>query len=117
MSTETTNVDKFINFIYTFPICHRRQDRTFNFYGYYFPVCARCTGIYIGIILFLIYSPFFTINYSSYILVFTFLMVLPLIIDGLTQYLGFRESTNTLRFATGFAAGLGVVFLLKILII
>ena len=29
-------------------ICHRIPERTFNIRGYYFPVCSRCTGFYIG---------------------------------------------------------------------
>jgi len=38
-------------------------------------------------------------------------MISPLIIDGITQYLGFRESNNALRFLTGLAAGIGIILL------
>jgi uncharacterized membrane protein len=34
-----------------------------------------------------------------------------MIIDGLTQFLGFRESYNGLRFITGFVAGFGLALL------
>jgi len=40
-----------------------------------------------------------------------FIITIPLIIDGLTQYLGYRESNNVLRFITGLGAGVGFAFL------
>ena len=111
MVSKTIKMDRFIHFIYSIPICHRRHDRTFNFHGHYFPVCARCTGIYIGAILYLIYSLFFIFYYSNIVLLAALFIISPLIIDGLTQYLGFRESNNILRFSTGFAAGVGIILL------
>jgi uncharacterized membrane protein len=41
------------------------------------------------------------------------LLQLPYIIDGFTQYLGWPESNNTLRFVTGFMGGVGVVILAR----
>ena len=38
-------------------------------------------------------------------------MIFPTFIDGFTQFLGFRESNNTLRFSTGLIAGVGIVIL------
>src|SRR4051812_167741 len=29
-------------------ICHQRPDRSFFWQGHQFPVCARCTGIYLS---------------------------------------------------------------------
>jgi len=34
-----------------FYICHRLHERTFKIGKWYFPVCSRCTGIYLGMIL------------------------------------------------------------------
>ena len=42
---------------------------------------------------------------------FSLLLTLPSIIDWTTQSLGFRQSNNGLRFATGFLEGVGVAFL------
>lgn len=45
------------------------------------------------------------------ILAFTVAGVLFLAWDGMTSYLGLRESTNVIRFLSGFAAGAGLAFL------
>lgn len=40
-----------------------------------------------------------------------FSITIPLIVDGLTQYLEYKESNNLLRFITGLGAGVGFAFL------
>jgi len=40
-------------------------------------------------------------------------MVIPTFIDGFTQFLGYRESNNQIRFISGFFAGLGIAILVK----
>lgn len=40
-----------------------------------------------------------------------FIITIPLIVDGLTQYLEYRESNNSLRFITGLSAGVGIACL------
>ena len=44
------------------------------------------------------------------------ILMVPVAIDGLTQYFGPRESTNNLRFITGFIGGLGLIIFLKIIV-
>ena len=42
--------------------------------------------------------------------VYLIVFLLPMAVDGGTQFLGLRESTNVLRALTGFSAGLIVPF-------
>ncbi|MDP3014439.1 MAG: DUF2085 domain-containing protein [Candidatus Subteraquimicrobiales bacterium] len=99
--------------IFTQFICHRNPDRTFKVKGHYFPVCSRCTGIYLGAFSYFFYVYFFYVEYTILLIIFGFLMVFPTIIDGLTQLIGSRESSNLLRFTTGLIAGIGFAILIK----
>lgn len=99
---------KAINGIYKWlPIicgCHCRDDRSFHYKGMKFPVCARCTGILLGWFLCLITYRF--INIPIYVM---FLMVVPLIVDGLIQYFTSYESRNIRRLFTGVLFGYGKI--------
>lgn len=97
-------------------ICHRKPERSFFIKGHQFPVCARCTGFYTGLIIFLIYDYFFNIDYSLNLLIFSIILLIPTSIDGFTQLLNFRQSNNTLRFITGVIGGIGLIIFLKIVI-
>jgi len=41
------------------------------------------------------------------------MLVVPAVYDGLTQFLGLRESDNTLRFVTGLMGGIGLGVIIK----
>ena len=97
-------------------ICHRMPERSFFIKGHQFPVCARCTGFYTGLIVFLIWNCFFELNNDIGTLLISMILMIPVAIDGITQYFGPRESTNTLRFITGFIGGIGLIIFLKIII-
>ncbi len=97
-------------------ICHRMPERSFFIKGHQFPVCARCTGFYTGLVVYLIFNSFFKHNYDIYTLLIAIILMIPVAIDGITQYFGHRESTNALRFATGFIGGVGLIIFLKIMI-
>ena len=94
-------------------ICHRLPERTFKIGNHYFPVCSRCTGIYIGAFSYYIFVYFVYVQYNIEMILLTVLMILPTFSDGLTQFFGFRESNNALRFATGLIAGIGLGILVK----
>lgn len=94
-------------------ICHRIPERTFNIRGYYFPVCSRCTGLYIGVFSCFIFIKLFYIYYSLNFILFSVLLIIPTLIDGFTQFFGFRESNNLIRFLTGLIAGVGLVILIN----
>ena len=82
--------------------------------GYKMSVCARCLGIYVGMLLGgLLYLIFFKFNNDKMLPpIYLILLIAPLAIDGLTQLVGLRESDNTLRLLTGLVSGIIVPFYL-----
>ena len=67
------------------------------------PLCTRCTAILLGYLT----LPVFLFAYPSIPIYAGFLMQIPMLIDGYTQLRKWRESTNWLRFITGFISGAG----------
>ncbi|PAV07972.1 DUF2085 domain-containing protein [Methanosphaera cuniculi] len=96
-------------------ICHRRPERSFFFHNHQFPVCARCTGLYITMIIYLIYAYFIPIHYTQLYLYTAILLIIPCLVDGTTQALKLRESNNKLRLITGLLAGIGIMIILKMI--
>lgn len=115
MNNQGMQLNKYIQLISKIPICHRLPDRTFNIKGHYFPVCARCTGFYIGAFSYFIYVYFYYVQYTSSLIILAILMLLPAFLDGFTQLLNFRISNNTLRLFTGLIGGVGLAILVKAL--
>jgi len=84
-------------------ICHQRPERTLWVAGHPMAFCARDVGVYGGIWLGMV---IFSIRSRQYLSGKTLLLFsLPLILDGGTQLIGLRESTNLLRLTTGLLAG------------
>lgn len=98
---------------YTQFICHRMPERTFKIKGTYFPVCARCTGFYIGTFSYFLYVYYFYVDYTLSTILLAVLMLIPTFIDGITQFFNLRESNNILRFFTGLLGGVGLAILIK----
>lgn len=91
-------------------VCHQMAERSFIFEGMQMPLCARCTGIYIGA--FFAFCFFFWKkrlqagkSFSLQQAVLTALAILPFGADGLGSYLGFWESSQLMRILTGSAVG------------
>ena len=91
-------------------VCHRLAERSFIFDGMQMPLCARCTGIYIGA--FFAFCFFFLKkrmdagkSFSLKEAWLTALAILPIGIDGVGSYLGFWESSQFLRILTGGLVG------------
>jgi uncharacterized membrane protein len=95
----------------TFALCHQMPERSFHFKGRQFPVCARCTGIFIGYFTLPLFH--FGIIHPSFLLLI--LLATPFLLDSITQTMGLRESNNTLRFITGFLFGAAQVALVVII--
>jgi uncharacterized membrane protein len=85
-------------------MCHGMTERSFDLFGATMPICARCTGIYVGLIAGVVFFALVPIVRERLLRVVLFAAAAPMAIDGLTQATGLRESTNLLRVATGFAA-------------
>lgn len=94
-------------------ICHRIPDRTFQIKGKYFPICARCTGVYTTLFIYYVAAAFIPITYSLNLLTMGILTIIPAAADGITQLYGLRESRNSLRFITGLLAGFGIGIVVK----
>lgn len=97
--------------------CHQMPERSFFFRGKQFPLCARCTGAFVG--------------YTAGLLCFAFFRLSPYIcasfcaimfIDWFVQRIDLLESTNVRRVVTGALCGFGLrqltlelyLFLLKL---
>lgn len=101
-----------VNWLYVwlprFTGCHRLPERSFKWRsGLPFPVCARCTGELIGMLVaaatgWLGQPPLWAL----------FVMLLPLIADGTIQRLTRYESTNLRRLITGLLFGYAFALLL-----
>ena len=87
-------------------LCHGRAERSLSLFGAPMPICARCTGIYLGLLIGIALFPLIRWLRERVMRVVAIVAVTPLGIDGVTQLLGLRESVNPLRVATGVIAGL-----------
>lgn len=96
-----------------FCFCHQRKDRSIWFFGLERIFCSRCLGIIIGGFI----GIFFAILGYTLDAFFSGLFLLPLIIDGLYQATGKRESTNLIRLITGFFFGFGLQSIVRIIIV
>jgi uncharacterized membrane protein len=90
--------------------CHQRPDRSLFIRGKQFPICARCTGELIGIIL----TPFVYAFLKRFPIWVFLILLIPLIIDGLVQAKTKYESNNIRRLLTGFLFGIGLIMLLML---
>lgn len=91
-------------------ICHQLEERSLQVSGETLAVCARDTGIYIGIFSTIIYLHFSkrkqSVTIPSIKISFLLLLLLvPLIIDGLGSYTHLFDSNNPRRLITGIAFG------------
>jgi uncharacterized membrane protein len=98
-----------------FAICHQRPERLLRFGERPLFVCSRDTGLFVSffslmLVLSLLRGRDKAGRPPLAILAVAAGGVLFLAWDGLTSYLGFRESSNIIRFLSGFAAGAGLAF-------
>jgi uncharacterized membrane protein len=85
-------------------LCHGIPERCLELFGVPMPLCARCTGIYVGLFAGVALALALPWMEERLVRLAMFAAAVPMTVDGLTQLSGLRESTNPLRLATGFAA-------------
>lgn len=101
-----------------FGLCHQLPERSFFGGGVQVPVCARDTGIYVGfcaalVLLWLLHRPKRPNGFPGTAGWIAFgLLVGSMALDGGTQYLGLRSSTNALRLITGILSGFAIAMLI-----
>lgn len=86
-----------------FCFCHHDPKRSIKFLGIERFLCARCTGILIGLIITYLFG-----LWKYFGLFWALIFVIPLIIDGFTQLFQWRESYNEIRLITGILTGISI---------
>jgi uncharacterized membrane protein len=99
-------------------LCHGIPHRCLTIFDTPMPICARCVGIYCGflagLVLFVIVIKTADSRQRtadphprllSAVRCLLSIAVIPILVDGGTQAIGLRESTNPLRLATGLTVG------------
>ncbi len=107
-----------------YAICHRIAERSFQIDGVPLPLCARCTGIYLGVMTGLFVATARRrqrVNGLPRVQVILVLLgfIAVMGVDGLNSYIqlfpgvqGVYEPHNWLRLVTGMLCGLGVIHLM-----
>jgi uncharacterized membrane protein len=85
-------------------MCHGIERRCLTMFGVPMPICARCTAIYIGLIAGVAVFMVIPLLEERVMRVIVYAAAVPMLIDGLTQATGLRESTNGIRILTGMVA-------------
>lgn len=81
--------------------CHRLPERSFRVRGRQFHICARCTGLVVGGVM----SPLAVTLGPGLLLWVGSTSLLVFMFDSAAQLVGWRNSTNRLRFVTGVLTG------------
>lgn len=89
--------------------CHKIPERSFFYKGKQFPICSRCTGIFIGYIIGILGLFIPSLNLKLWIAI---LFIIPMIIDGSIQFFTQYKSNNYKRLFTGILGGVGIIFFL-----
>lgn len=88
-------------------ICHQMAERSFSIGNAPFAVCARCFGVYFGLLLGVLIYPFFNRIEETEPprRIWLFLSLIPMGIDWALGVFGIWENTHWSRLATGVVLG------------
>ena len=105
-----------------YAVCHQIESHSFLLGDHAMPMCARCTGMYLGALLGIIYQMPWKKKGglpSIFIWMVMGLLVILFAVDGVNSYLHFfpdaphfYEPTNVVRLVTGTGLGLGIAMIL-----
>lgn len=93
--------------------CHQHASRSFFINGNQMPVCARCAAIFISISITSLILLFFRIKMPLWLII---VLIVPLAVDGSLQLITSYESTNLIRFFTGYLSGFATVVAFNMII-
>lgn len=85
--------------------CHQKIERTIKIFKKPLNICARCTGIYLGILLsnvFFIYQTHWSVS---------LILLTPLFLDGILQQRSSYASNNLKRIMSGILSGPGIILI------
>lgn len=93
-----------------FAVCHQLPERSLHFSNRVLSICARDTGIYLGLLVSVVFLTLLNRKRQSglppwYVLVFGAIGVALMAADGFTSYSGWRTTTNDIRLLTGLLTG------------
>jgi uncharacterized membrane protein len=103
------NIFEFLAFI-GYGACHQRFNLSFNYMQEYMPVCSRCAGIYVGLILsaalILLFERKIRTQFSSRkIIAVTAILFAAMAAESGLSLLKIIPAYNTVRFLTGYGVG------------
>jgi uncharacterized membrane protein len=102
-----------------YAVCHRIDERSFHIHGRQMPLCARCTGMYLGAMIGLGYQSITARKRTGLppwrVIAFLGLLVIAFGVDGVNSYFhlfpgfkGLYEPQNWLRLLVGTGMGVGL---------
>ena len=94
---------------FIFCICHRKKERSIPFFGLEKYFCSRCLGVILGAIC----GVCLRILGFSISIIAMIALLLPLLLDGISQAIKIRTSNNTIRLITGYLSGIGILLGIK----
>jgi len=98
-----------------YSLCHQIPERSFFIDGYQLPMCARDTGTFIGFLIVFLYGILrkrylYSALPDRYSIAATIIGFILYVFDGLSSYVGIRDTTNAFRLTTGLMLGAGIGF-------